>query len=245
MADHRREDICYPAGNDIRWPTRMDPETTQDFVHCRQYCLIRRVHFLPLSRGLADGDKSYWADPTKPRSNVTRGHYVVSQGKVPSHQFKFIHRESADTNQMGFAIFFTQAIPPMLVKISICLFLVRIFPVSETTPQSYDFLLTRAKDNRNLKIAAYTIIGFCCFPQIFIIAAKSIQCKPLSAYWTYGPDSPFCPAYPYKYVLYVAEAFSTATEVAVFILPFPFIWNMTTTRKYRYGLMALFSGGFL
>lgn len=110
-----------------------------------------------------------------------------------------------------------------LPKMSICCMYLGIFDVS-----------------RYMRRGAQIMIGFLCVNAVAWVVPSIAVCHPISAYWS--------PVGPRKCINY--NVFGTwislpniISDLVIFILPLPLLWNMQLKRAKKIGLTATFLAG--
>ena len=117
------------------------------------------------------------------------------------------------------------AITVMLIKVSILLFLLRLFPVASFRPLAY--------------IIMFVVVGNYVPTAIISI----VSCNPPSKTWDVSVTEGSCID---KAAFYVASgAINVVTDILIFVLPLPTIWTLQVPPRQRFGLVLVFMTGIL
>ena len=111
-----------------------------------------------------------------------------------------------------------------VIKISILLFLRRLFPMRQMLYACYG-------------IGAFLVLWYVAFQTTAIV-----QCLPIHYFWhREGPGH--CINNVTFYI--VLASLNLATDVAVLVLPVPFIWRLQMQKRKRIGISSVFLIGLL
>ncbi|PLB55928.1 hypothetical protein P170DRAFT_433400, partial [Aspergillus steynii IBT 23096] len=112
-----------------------------------------------------------------------------------------------------------------LIKTSICLFYSRIFFV------------------RTFRIAAWVTIGFILSWGIMVILTAFLLCRPLAFNWDQTIPGGHCANQKATFI--AVGVLDLATDVCVFVLPLPMIYNLKVSKGNRVALFGIFGLGIL
>ena len=159
------------------------------------------------------------------------GHHAESV--PPSHVANFLkvsdpnpHCDTAcDTNlvQLLVAIQVSYGVSVGLVKISICLFYIRIF------------------FTKNFRTASWILIGTIASWSLVVVFTAFFICTPLAANWDSNIPGGKCHNQTAAYT--GIGVIDLVTDIAIFILPIPMIWNLQVSTGNRVALFAVFGLG--
>ncbi|ETI25459.1 hypothetical protein G647_02232 [Cladophialophora carrionii CBS 160.54] len=97
--------------------------------------------------------------------------------------------------------------------------------------------------DRRYRYAAWFLIGFICVAGITFILVSCFSCMPVAFYWDKSIEGGHCidmMAFWFSF-----SGFNIVTDVAVWVLPMPVLWNLQLPRKQKISLVAVFAlGGF-
>ncbi|KAJ5087816.1 Satratoxin biosynthesis SC1 cluster protein [Penicillium angulare] len=113
-----------------------------------------------------------------------------------------------------------------LIKTSICLFYLRIFSTV-----------------KRFQIICWTVIGFIVCWGIMVILTAFLLCHPLAFNWDQSIPGGKCANEPAAFI--AVGVLDLATDVCVFALPIPMIWNLHAPMATRAALSSVFGLGLL
>lgn len=126
--------------------------------------------------------------------------------------------------QLTIAIQVLYATSISLIKISICLFYNRIFPFHK------------------LVIASWIIIGLTCAWTAAAILYDFLACRPVASFWESTTAKDSCVnnlAIPRV----IIGALDVALDVAICILPLPYLWKLQIRLPYKIAIGCIFGVG--
>lgn len=110
-----------------------------------------------------------------------------------------------------------------LIKTSICLFYIRIFFV------------------KSFRIATWIVIGFIVSWGIMVILTGLLMCRPFAFNWDQTIPGGECA--DQKSTFLAVGVLDLVTDLCVFILPLPMIWNLKVTKGNKVALFGIFGLG--
>lgn len=113
-----------------------------------------------------------------------------------------------------------------LIKISICLFLARIFSA-----------------NNNFRVWAYTVIAFIAAWSVMVVLTAFVLCQPVAFNWDNTIPGGKCANQPAAFL--AIGVLDLLVDLMVLVLPLPMIWNLQLPLGNKIALFAIFGVGIL
>lgn len=112
-----------------------------------------------------------------------------------------------------------------LIKCSICVMLIRLFFV------------------RRFKIAALVVMAICISWSVMTILTGLLICRPLSKFWNVHDQKGRCG--DKRAAMLAIYTMNVITEVMIWCLPVPMVWQLKVPRAHKIALLGLFGLGIM